>query len=195
MEQQNPVQPEVLTPTPAAEWAGAIQVEGSDVKLPSGNVARVRQISPQTLLASGMIPNPLMGIISQAINSHQGMPPKAMEKLAEDPKKMVEALLLFDRVLAHCMVMPEVKMPPPCRECEQYANVPKHDPEVRGNHKYNEAPRESGILYADVVDMHDKMFVFQWAVGGVRDLESFREGLAAGMGDVPDGEDVVLPPE
>jgi hypothetical protein len=185
MEQQNPTQP--LVPTPADQWQGAIQVEGTDLPLPSGNVARVRQIAPAAFLASGMIPNPLLSIIRKSIQEKSGMSPKAMKAITEDNSLLVSALELFDRVLAHVMVQPQVKMPPPCRVCGEYANKPQHDSGVKGYHQYNEGDREAGVLYADVVQMEDKMFIFQWCVGGTKDLESFRAEFQGRVGDLSDG--------
>lgn len=184
--QQNPAQP--LIRTPADQWAGAVQVEGSDVALPSGNVARVRQISPAAFLASGLIPNPLMSIIRKSIQEKSGMSPAAMKKITEDNALLVSALELFDRVLAHVMVQPEVKMPPPCKVCGEYANTNQHDSGMpKTYHQYKEGDREAGVPYADVVQMDDKMFIFQWAVGGTRDLETFREEFQSRVGDLSNG--------
>jgi hypothetical protein len=36
-------------------------------------------------------------------------------------------------------------------------------------------PRDEDLLYADEVDMNDKQFIFQWAVGGTSDVEKFLE--------------------
>ena len=47
-----------------------------------------------------------------------------------------------------------------------------------------------GVVYADMVDLVDKMAIFNYAVGGTRDLESFREGLDAAMGGLEVGEGV-----
>ena len=57
-------------------------------------------------------------------------------------------------------------------------------------HRYAEPPREAGVLYADVVDLEDKQFIFQWAIGGVSDVNKFRDELAATVGAVQPGEDM-----
>lgn len=193
METQNPAQP--LAPTPAASWAGGVKIEGQAVPLPSGNVALVKQISPQAFLSSGMIPNPLLSIIRKSIQDKQGMNPASMKKITEDNELLVSTLELFDRVLCHIMVEPVVEMPPPCKVCGKYANKSQHDPGVRDSHTYTEDARDPNILYADIVQMDDKVFLFQWALGGTADLESFREEQRQVVGDVPDSEDVQLPPE
>lgn len=167
-----------LTPTPVAEWKGKVEIEGSDLPLPSGNVARVKRLSPEAFLASGMIPDPLSAIVTKAINSKKGMPPgKELEQLTKDPKKIQSALQLFDRVTAHCVVLPNIMMPPTCDNCGQYFNVDtRHTDEGAPNyHPYNEGARDPNTLYADQVDLQDKIFIFQWAMGGTTDLERFRE--------------------
>lgn len=168
---------ENLTPTPATQWKGKVQVEGADVELPSGNVARVKQLSPQAFLASGLIPDPLSAIIRKAINSKQGLPPKAVEALTDDPKKLNDALELFDRVTAFVVVEPQVLMPPKCTVCKEYFNVDaRHSDNNRDDyHTYNEGPRNPDLLYVDQVDMQDKMYIFEWCLGSVKSLEPFRQ--------------------
>jgi hypothetical protein len=177
-----------LKPTPASAWKGKLEIEGTDLELPSGNVARVKQITPQAFLASGMIPDPLSQIIRQGINSKQGLPPAAMSKMTEDPDQIVSALELFDRVLAHVVIEPAVDMPPTCTECGEYANGPVH--KGKPDHRYSEGPRDPDVLYADTVDMDDKVFVFGWCLGGTRDLERFREELQGNMESISNGKNI-----
>ena len=169
---------ENLTPTPAAAWKGKVEIDGTDLPLPSGNVARVKRLDPAALMASGMIPDPLTGIVNKMINSRQGKPPaKEMQEMTKDPKKIQSAMMLFDRVAAHCVVLPGISMPPTCVTCKQYFNVDaRHTDEGAPNyHKYQEGERDPEVLYADQVDLQDKIFIFQWAMGGTTDLETFRE--------------------
>ena len=194
MEQQNPTADAPLTPTPAAAWKGKVQVEGTDLLLPSGNVARVQQLSPQAFLASGLIPDPLPAIIKKAIATKQGINPKQMEKMAEDPELLVSALELFDKVTTHVVVEPNITMPPPCRHCEEYYNNGKHEnPMKSGQHAYSEGDRDPGVLYADQVDMEDKTFIFNFCLGGTRDLERFRLEHQASVESLADGEGVPVP--
>lgn len=193
---------ENLTPTPADQWQGALAVAGSDLKLPSGNVARVRQISPVAFLDSDMIPDPLTKVIRESINEKSGMPPKKMKEISDDPKMLSSTLELFDRVLAHVVVMPDIQMPPACdvalkgKPCGQYANQPVHEsPTKSGHHAYHEGEREPGVLYADMVDMQDKMFIFNWALGGVMKLDKFREEFDSTVESLSDVEDVAVSSE
>ena len=188
MEQQN------LTPTPADQWSGASAFAGHDLSLPSGNVARVRRISPSDFLSGGTIPDPLTDIIRRAIHTKKGLNPKELEKVAEDPTKLASALEMLDKTLCRVMVMPKVEMPPSCDVavpdgiCGLYANEEVHqNPTRTGHHAYHEGERQMGVLYADVIEMNDKMFIFQWAIGGTADLQQFRQELEAGVGSLQVG--------
>lgn len=170
--------------TAAKNWQGKIQVEGSDLDLPSGNTARVRQMSPQAFLDSGLIPDPLTNMIRKAINDKQGLPPSAMKEMSDDPTQLSSALEMIDRVTEFVVIEPEVEMPPTCIVpingpddfCGEYANTDIHiKKDVAMHHKYKEGPRDKDVLYVDQILMEDKIFLLQWCMGGTRDLEKFRE--------------------
>lgn len=192
MDEQNPfVKSEPsMTPTPASQWKG--KAEGSDVLLPSGNVARVRPLSPQAFLTNGLLPDPLTAIVTEAINSKSGLPPAKIKEMTEDPDVIASSLELFDRVLCYVMVAPVVLMPPTCVDCAEYYNVDDRHFNVNNPeyHKYTEGERRTDVLYADAVDMADKMFVYQYVMKGVRDLESFRQDLPASLGGLLDSQDL-----
>jgi hypothetical protein len=191
---ENPTNANDLVPTPASAWKGKVVVAGVDLLLPSGNVARVKSMSPTAFLTQGVIPDPLSDIITKAIKSKRGMRPEQVKKMAEDPKQIDAALELFDRVLSSVMVMPAVKMPPKCTECGEYANIDaRHTDDERDDyHAYQEGPRNPNVLYADEVDITDKIFIFQYSLTGVSDLESFRAELPRSMGGLSDEQDLQL---
>lgn len=183
------------TPTPATEWKGAEVFAGYDLELPSSNVARVKRLSPTDFLKEGTIPDPLTDVIRKAIHLKKGLNPKDLEVISDDPTKLAAALEMLDRTLCKVVVQPVVQMPPPCDQpvedgvCGEYANEDIHKTPTRnGHHAYNEGVRESGVLYADVVDLQDKMFIFQWALGGTQDLKSFREEHARSVESLQDSK-------
>lgn len=186
-----------LTPTPASQWQTTVKVDGTDLALPSGNIVRIRRMSPQTFLTAGVIPNPLLEIITASIRSKRGMPPEKVEEMSKDAEKIQASLEMFDRVMAYVALSPVVKMPPTCNHCNQYYNVDeRHKDEVREDyHRYDEGPRDPNVLYSDIVDIADKMFVFQFCLGGTRDLESFRSQLPTGLGGLSDLQDLLTAPK
>lgn len=174
----------MATVTPAREWKKKGQTGNIDLTLPSGNVALVRRLQPEAFLTSGLIPDSLSVIIAEAIQSNKGLPPKALDDMSKDPKKLSEALKMVDEILCYVVMDPAVEMPPKCG-CGQYFDVPQHtDGTNTEHHVYLEEARDEDTLYADEVDLNDKMFIFQFCVGGTADVESFREELAVGVGDI-----------
>jgi len=165
------------TPTSAQEWKGKRRHKGQALPLPRGNTALVRQLSPTAFLESGFMPDPLTAIVREAIQSKKGLPPSAMRKMTEDPKQISEALVAFDRVLVFCVLEPSIAMPPVCikEDCgEPYQHMSHLDVNNESYHVFID-DRDDEMLYADEVDMDDKQFIFQWALGGTSDLQQFRQ--------------------
>lgn len=188
------------TPTPASQWKKKIDDQGTALVLPSGNTALCKQISPLAFVTGGMIPDPLSNLITQAINEKRGVNPAKLKALSENSTDIVAALEMFDRVLTNVVIEPPIEMPPTCAVtvdeglCGEYANTPVHkDTHKSGHHAYREGRRDPNVLYADIVDMDDKMFIFQWALGGTRDLERFREQQQERVESLSDGQDVPSP--
>lgn len=181
--------------TRASQWKSKTKAGEQEIDLPSGNTALVRQIKPEAFLESGLIPDPMASVIRSAINSKRGLPPSKMDEISQDPKKLAAALEMFDRLLVYCVIEPAVEMPPVCtvEDCgELYTSgegvhVDRKHPKY---HKYQEDERDPEVLYADVVDMEDKQFLFQWSVGGTADVERFRKELSTTVGAVQPGEAV-----
>lgn len=180
--------------TNASQWKSKKKSGEHEQVLPSGNTALLRQISPEAFLENGAIPDPLSSIIMQAINSKKGLPPSKLNDIAKDPTKLAAALEMFDRALVYCVVEPAVEMPPVCihefddgSKCGQLYTSGGGVHVDRKNakyHKYLEDARDPDVLYADIVDMEDKQFIFQWSVGGVGDVKKFRDQLSDGMAAV-----------
>lgn len=187
--------------TKASQWKSKNKAGEFEIGLPSGNTAKLRPIAPEAFLTNGMIPEPMMAMVQQAINSKRGLPPAKLNEIANDPKKLASALELFDRCLVYCVVDPQVEMPPICiheddsGKCGHLytggdgVHVDRKHPSF---HKYVEDQRDPEVLYADIVDLEDKQFIFQWAVGGTADVARFRKELHTTMGTVQQGRDVQL---
>lgn len=162
------------TATSARDWRGR---GGTELELPSGNTALVRNPGIQHFMKIGIIPNSLRGIVSQAIQS--GKTDLHTEDLLKDESDLDQLLEMFDKVLIHTVIEPKVK---PVPTDEEGQIVPLED-------------RDQDFIYPDEVDFNDKAFIFQFAVGGTRDLESFRQQQVASMAAVRPGADVELPTE
>lgn len=139
--------------------------QGTKLMLPSGNVCLCTNPGLQVFLEEGMIPNSLMAIVLESVNEGKGAPPSKLKEVENDPDMLRDAIALANAVTLRCVLAPPI------------APVPAEG-----------EPRDPDRLYVDELDLNDKMFVFQWVVGGTRDLERFREETSALVEDLSDGE-------
>jgi hypothetical protein len=169
-------------PTSAAGWK---RQQGEELELPSGNVALVKRPGPQALLSEGILPDTLMPIVQQAISKGKGLRPTDMNAMLEDPKALAEMLDAMDRLLVKVIVEPKVayhkrQVPPAEGQTVALDNLPWE------TISEDERDTEENV-YTDEIDLEDKMFIFNYAVGGTRDLERFRSEHEARLGDISDG--------
>lgn len=151
-------------PTTAGEWrekSGKFE----PLEVPSGNVALVRAVGMDVLIQRGMIPNSLMPAVVKALEDPTNDDPrKFLKELQLTPEKVVEMSQAIDAVVCYCVVRPSV-FPAPLDEDGK--TIPfSQRPEIEG-------------LWVDEVDEEDKEFLFQFATGGTRDLETFRDEQAS----------------
>lgn len=156
--------------------------KGEEIELPSGNVALVKRPGPQALLSKGILPDTLMPIVQQAIRSGKGLRNEDVGALLKDPQSLVHMLDAMDRLLVEVVVEPTVhyhrKLVVQDKDSgkeDEWVTIPANERD------------EDTYIYTDDVDEEDKMFIFNYAVGGTRDLETFRREQSARLGDLSDG--------
>lgn len=145
-----------------------------EVTLPSGNVCLARRPGPAEILQNGIMPDSLMPIITDAIRSGKGLPKEVEKELAQTPEQLFELLDGVDRAVVSIVVEPTVMYHKAANEDGVMVVIPDED---RNTDEF---------IYTDEVDLDDKMFLFNFAVGGTRDLDRFREQTAERVGDVAD---------
>lgn len=159
--------------TPVSEWKqgkGPVPLE-----LPSGNTCLVQPVGMEAFIKQGFIPNSLLPLVQQSLqgkNISDADTDKLMSTALQDPEKLRDIFDVADAVTVYCVVEPQVHPAPT-----------------------DESLREEDKLYVDELDLDDKMFIFNFAVGGSRDLEAFRTATVATVGTVPNVDNVQLPPE
>lgn len=131
------------------------------VELPSGMVVQLKNPGGlRIFMANGSIPNSLMPIIKESLDSGQAPEAKdAAELIQEDI--INDMMSMMDNIAVACFVNPRC-WPTPASEDE----------------------RDDEKLYADEVEDEDKMFIFQWVSGGTSDVEKFREEQARNVASV-----------
>lgn len=135
--------------------------------LPSGNVVEVHNPGLKTFLVNGSIPNSLMTLADSALKKGQPLEQADMEKLISDPQKIADMLKMVDVIAMGVVTNPRIHP------------IPESG-----------ADRDEETLYVDEVDDEDKLFIFQWATGGTRDLERFRTELARDVAALSPGDNL-----
>lgn len=195
---------EVLEVTPVSEWGKAAEVpeEGMPVKLPSGNVCRIRRtMDMMTMLQAGKIPNPLAKIINEMIESGGSDFTKAAQE-AEDPEAVRQLFDMLNQTIAKAFVEPKVSSPPSREKGEPWVEylariaLPvREEGETKAafDKRYWKSWHKKGTLCANDIDMQDKLYVFAVAQGAAADLARFREESESAMGALQASKPVVKP--
>lgn len=158
-------------PTPAKDWKKASQA-GAALSVPSGNVALVKPVGMQFFLSEGLVPNSLMPIVLDALNT--GKPPDMASDVFKDTDKIKDIIKMVDDICVFCVLEPKLT-PAPTKADGQKDPTAERDPD---------------LLYVDEVDLEDKMFIFQYVVGGTKNVESFRKQLESGMESLQSRQDL-----
>lgn len=144
-----------------------------DVELPSGNVVQLRRVDLPSLLADGVFPDTLMGIVQEKMSDAKSKPEvddsALVQDMMGDTDKITELFSAFDNIVVRVVAQPPVRN----HVDEDGKTVPEDD-------------RDENFIYTDEVDLNDKIFIFQFSVGGDADLESFREKSATAVADLED---------
>jgi hypothetical protein len=186
--------------TSAKDWKK--KEEGHELEVPSGNTCLVRRPGPQAFLQVGIIPNSLLGIIMPLLEDAkeagaQGdttpVPETALadlqKEVLDDPTKLQDMFAMVDNIAVLCVIEPAL-LPVPSWTTEDL-EAGRCTAEMVGREARSKKDAEQ--LYVDDVDFEDKVFVFQYAVGGTADLERFREGTEALVAAGQDGAEVSNP--
>lgn len=155
------------------------RAKGELKELPSGLVVRMKRVDLQTFILQGTVPNPLMEIVSEALEKGKKADiPKMMG--AEDGK--LDLTMVNDMYeILNALVCASVIEPPINPLPTDAEGKPLDGVEL-------ENAKDDELVYVDEVDELDKMFIFQWNTGGVGDLETFRREARADLDALAEGK-------
>ena len=160
--------------TSASAWRKASAFEPAPLELPSGNVCMIRVPGPQAFLTQGLVPNTLLPLVQESIDRAQKGKTmtekdevKMLGEMLQDPDRLRQVFEMADAVAVYCVIDPPLLPVPPANE-----------------------DRDPDALYVDEVDLDDKMFIMDVAMGGSKDLEQFRSKPRPGLDDIPAGKRV-----
>lgn len=152
---------ETPTPTPTKPTAPSgvgdfkKKKSGKLLPLPSGLTIRAQRPDVIQMIKKGSVINPLLEIVMESID--KGKETKIEEIVGNkdgqlDLERITDMYEMVDAVVCEVFVEPKCHPAPGSR-----------------------ADRSDDLLYVDEVDAEDKMFIFQWVLGGTDDIASFRE--------------------
>lgn len=173
--------------TPNNVWASA-PIDGvqEELIMPSGQTCRARRISVQAVIETGMIGQ--LDSLTATVDSYtrkvkggKGVPDGSVvmsDKLLGDTEALNLIIGAVDQIIPHVVVSPNVKL--------HYTQVKVGETVVTKLIKAED--RQPGQVYTDMIDFTDKMFLFEWSVGGLAGLTSFRGETHGDVGDVELGQ-------
>jgi len=195
-------------------WGQSKLTETQFLTLPSGQTCQAKPIGMEGVLQSGIMgaADSLTAYVGKEyIRKVRGARGKAdaeelnVQMLMKDPSALGRIVLMVDTITPLVVTEPEVirhfvdvevdgkqdtrKISEADRVCRECGVMRKDHDTERDRHDWTSA------IYTDMIGMEDKMFLFHFALSGVRDVESFREAASAAVGTVEDGEGVSVQAE
>lgn len=162
-----------------------------DISVPTGGLCRVRTIGMEGLIRDGILPqvDSLSALVSEKYLSPMGE--IDVNALSSDNAEVMSVLDVVDRVVIQVVVEPQV-FPIPVAPTDE-----EGDPILGDDGEPLPAPDRdpNGIVYVDTIPVEDKMYIFQYVTGGIRDLERFRELSEEVLGGVESIEEFASPSE
>lgn len=168
---------------PSVWGQGAGTTIGEDLVCPSGQTALVIRPGVQGLIEAGVLQNvdSLTSIVnSKHISRAKGKPQVDPKTILNDPKAMADIITVVDRVLVHVVKAPQLTL-----AWTELADGTKQDLNVEERQALSDLKGRT-LVFTDQVDLDDKMFIFNFAVGGTRGLDRFREQAAELVDGVDD---------
>lgn len=165
---------------PNQVWASTTPTgHEEELTTPSGQTCRARKMSIEAMIAAGLLAE--SDAITAMVAKHMKQPkarkkgptPPKTDKVPEvdipslmrDPKAVSEMITMVDRIIPHVVVSPVVKL--------HYTETTVGKTTV--TKMIPVADREAGVVYTDQVGLEDKMYLFDWAAGGLGTMLAFRQ--------------------
>jgi hypothetical protein len=146
-----------------------------DLEVPSGQMCQVRRPGVEGLIRMGLLDkvDAITSIVNEKhIKRVKGQPTINEKTLMADPDALLTAMSTIDKVMCHVIVQPSVKRPVVAVD-----GVEQELPE---------SEYEPGVVYTSMIAIEDKMFIFNYAVGGSKDIEKFRNRIGESVSSVDD---------
>jgi len=161
-------------------WKKSSPNAATEVTMPSGETAMLRRPGVQGLISEGLLDSldTLTALVSnETIPKAEGRPGVNLEQVAQQLKQVGPMLEFIDKIVVHVVAEPTV-LPVP------YVLNEDGTPSLDGQGNKIEADRDEDAVYVDYIDLQDRTFIMNFAVGGMTDLAAFREKSLEAVGGV-----------
>lgn len=167
-------------------WGSSpIQGGTEELVLPSGQTCLARRMTIESVLESGMVDQ--VDILTATVDSHSRQVKGGNktadglvidESILKDTDAIKTIVELADRLMPTIVVSPEIHL--------HFVETTVGKTKVRKMIPVED--RIPGQAYTDQIGLDDKMFLFDWAMGGLQEFSSFRRGSDEGVGAVESGQ-------
>lgn len=176
----------------ANTWGQAVP-EGSirRIKLPSGNECDAERCGLEGIVRAGVLSegDTLTDVIDKkhVRRVRGGKAPDRdevnVQSLMDDPEALGKVVMTVDRAMPHIIKNPSVAM--------HFHDLDEPVKNGAMTRRLPEDERKDGLVYTDQIPLEDKMFLFNWAIGGgTPDAARFREQSTSAVAGVANGERV-----
>lgn len=152
--------------------------------LPSGYTVQVKRPGVNGLVKAGILESldSLTSIVQgETIPKAEGKPEVDVKKIMQDPEQLQAMLEMMDKIVCFVVVEPKLSLKPTVLDAEG-KNV--EDP----TDEQLDAMRSDEEQYVDLVDDEDKTYIMNFALGGAKDLATFRQATKEALASAHDGE-------
>jgi hypothetical protein len=155
-----------------------------DLDLPSGFTVQVKRPGVQGLTKAGVLESldSLTSIVQgEVIPKAEGKPEVDIKKIMADPEQLNSMLEMMDKIVVFCVVEPKLSPKPIVKDADGEIVAEPTDEQL-------DAERDEDLAYVDLVDDEDKTYIMNFALGGAKDLATFRQATKEALASARDGE-------
>lgn len=179
--------------TPNGVWASTPAAGTTEeLTLPSGQTCAAKRVTVEKMIEAGILndTDALTATVSQHTtikksNGPNGPASKELDedKLLRDPEAIKAVVKLCDKAMPSIVVSPGVALHFEEITVGKTTVIRPLDDDQRALLRAD----RPGLVFTDQIDFTDKMFLFDWAVGGLKAMQSFRGESTDAVGSLANG--------
>lgn len=178
---------------PNSVW-GSANPSASEHELttPSGQTCRARKMTIESMIETGLLADAdsITAVVSKHVRKVKGGNGKADHNRVDEQSMLRDAaavksiITLTDKVLPHIVVSPRVVL----HYKETTVGKTTVTKALTTEEREEIQAAAPGTVFTDQIDLEDKMFLFDWAAGGLQAMTNFRGGSTPDVGGVVPGK-------